>query len=100
MAQTPAYENQRPRKTAPLVPIGALRAALGMTQAEAARKVQAITNKPFTQGAIAAIEGGHRGASRDTLAALEVVYGLKPGSLVTDYDPSHSRRKVSAEDAA
>ncbi len=92
------YDKQRQKVQAPLVPLSALRSSLGLTQTEVCKGVEAITNKTFTKGALSAIENGHRGASAETLAALEVVLRLPAGSLVVNYAPSHDRRK--AEDAA
>jgi transcriptional regulator with XRE-family HTH domain len=87
------YDNQRLPVPAPLVPLSALRASHGLTQDAVCQAVQAITNKTFTKGALSAIENGHRGASAETLAALEVALRLPAGSLVVGYEPSHTRRK-------
>lgn len=92
------YDRQRRKVQAPLVPLSALRASLGLTQAEVCKGVEAITDKTFTKGALSAVENGHRGASAETLAALEVVLRLPSGSLVVNYAPGHDRRK--SEDAA
>lgn len=94
------YDKQRRKVQAPLVPLSALRAALGMKQAEVCNGVEAITDKSFTKGALSAIENGHRGASAETLAALETVLRLPAGSLVVNYEPSHDRRKADGEAAA
>ncbi len=87
------YENQRLKVSPPLVPLRALRGALGLTQDAVCEKVSALTDKSFTKGALSAIENGHRGASVDTLTALEVALGLEAGSLVVDYTPAHDRRR-------
>lgn len=73
--------------------IPAIRAALGLTQTAVCERVAAITDKSFTKGALSAIEQGHRGASAETLAALEVALRMPPGSLQVDYEASHDRRK-------
>lgn len=88
------YDKQRRKVQPPVAPLSALRAALGITQTEVCNGVEAITNKTFTKGALSAIENGHRGASAETLAALETVMRLPTGSLVVTYAPSHDRRKV------
>lgn len=94
MAQdTTKYTDQREKVSPPLVPLSAHRSSHGLTQDEVCSSVKAITNKTFTKGALSAIELGHRGASAETLAALEVTLRLPPGSLVVDYEPSHDRRK-------
>jgi len=91
----PDYASQRRKVQPPVVPLSAHRASHGLTQQEVADRVAAITNKSFTKGAVAAIELGHRGASAETLAALEVVYRLPAGSLVVTYAPGHPRRGVA-----
>lgn len=95
----PDYKNQRPKKQPPMVPIRALRIALGMTQEEVCEKVTVITDETYTKGALSGLELGHRGVSAKTLAALEVVYKMPAGSLVTNYEPSHGRRKVEGSAA-
>lgn len=95
MTSSTAYENERRRQPVqpPLVPLSAVRSALGLTQEALCESVAAITNKTFTKGALSAIERGHRGASAETLAALEVALRMPSGSLVVDYEPTHARRK-------
>lgn len=85
------YSNQRPKVTPPHVGLVALRNALGRKQVDVCREVAEILGRPFTPGALSAIENGHRGASAETLAAIEIALGLRAGDLVTDYEPSHSR---------
>lgn len=87
------YDKQRPKRNPPIVGLADLRGALGLTQDAVCEQVTAITDKSFTKGALSAIELGHRGASAETLAALETAMRLKPGALIVDYDPSHHRRK-------
>lgn len=81
------YDDQRPRKTPPHVSLRDLRSVSGKTLDQVCDGVTEVTGKPFTRGALSAIENGHRGASITVLRALEVVYGLRPGALVTDYQP-------------
>lgn len=96
----PNYTNQRSRVQPPLVPLGALRGALGLRLDDVCQQVAAITSKTFTKGALSAIENGHRGASAETLRALEIALRLPPNSLVVDYEPSARRRKSDGEVAA
>lgn len=96
----PDYSNQRDKVTPPLIPLAAHRASHALTQDDVCKVVSAITNKSFTKGALSAIEKGHRGASAETLAALEVALRFPPGTLVVDYAPSHARRKISDGEAA
>lgn len=83
----PNYDKQRPRKTAPHVSLGDLRAVSGKTLDQICQLVSEELGRPFTRGALSAIENGHRGASLPVLAALEVAYGLRPGALNTKYVP-------------
>lgn len=92
----PKYDDQRAKVTPPHVPLAGVRIALRLKQSEVCSQVEAITGKSFTKGALSAIENGHRGASAETLVALAIALGLRPGDLVTDYEPTHSRRRVEA----
>lgn len=83
----PSYEHQRPRRVPPHVSLGDLRAVSGKTLDQICALVSEELGKPFTRGALSAIENGHRGASRAVLAALEVAYGLRPEALTTNYVP-------------
>lgn len=89
------YDNQRPRVIPPLVPIRELRRITGKTLDEVCAEVREITGKPFTKGALSAIENGHRGASAETLHALEVVYDLTPGCMVIGYQPTTNTRRAN-----
>lgn len=80
----------------PHVPLAALRIRLGLKQAEVCEEVSRLLEKSFTTGALSAIENGLRGASPETLVAIQTALGLRPGDLVVDYEPSHSRRKGAA----
>ena len=88
------YDQQRRRVTPPHVPLVAVRNALGLKQVDVAAEVSRILGKSFTKGGLSAIENGHRGASAETLAAIEIALGLRDGDLVTDYTPTHSRRRA------
>jgi transcriptional regulator with XRE-family HTH domain len=90
----PDYKNQRPKRQPPMAALPAIRAALGLTQTEVCTRVAAITDKTFTKGALSAVEQGHRGASAETLAALETALRMPPGSLAVTYDTSHDRRPM------
>lgn len=83
----PDYTQQRERRTPPHISLGDLRAISGKTLEQVCEAAAESLGKPFTRGALSAIENGHRGASKQVLAALEVAYGLRPGALVTDYEP-------------
>lgn len=86
------YDSQRPPKTAPHVSLRCLRRASGLTLEQVADEVSKILklepeDKGISRGTISAIEGGHRGASKQMLDALAVAYGLDPGDITTDYEP-------------
>jgi transcriptional regulator with XRE-family HTH domain len=81
------YDAQRARKTPPHVALQDLRAVSGKTLDQVCEAASEVLSKPLTRGALSAIENGHRGASTSVLRALEVAYGLRPGALVTDYEP-------------
>lgn len=84
----------------PVVGLAAVRGSHRLTQDAVAEGVAALTNKTFTKGALSAIENGHRGASAETLRALETVLSLPAGSLQVAYEPSHDRRKTPAQVSA
>lgn len=90
------YDKQRDKVTPPRIGLAELRKSHRLTQAAVAEQVAAIIDKPFNAGSLSLVEGGHRGASADVLAALEQVFGLGPGSMVVGYTPSHDRRSLKA----
>lgn len=81
------YTSQRDRKTPPHISLGDLRSVSGKTLDEVCEAASETLDSPLTRGALSAIENGIRGASPKVLAALEVAYGLRPGAIVTDYEP-------------
>lgn len=81
------YRNQRERVTPPHVSLGDLRAATGLTLDEVCARFADATGESLTRGGLSGIENGHRGASKDTLAGLEVAYGLRAGAISTTYEP-------------
>lgn len=89
------YDTQRERRTPPHIALPDVRYISGKTLDEVCAAASEVLDRPLTRGALSAIENGLRGASPKVLAALEVAYGLRPGSLVTDYEP-RSREAVPA----
>lgn len=87
------YDKQREAVTPPRIGLADLRKSHRLTQAAVADQLASIIDKPFSAGSLSLIEGGHRGASAEVLAALEQVFGLSAGSLIVNYAPSHDRRK-------
>jgi len=81
------YGAQRSKKTPPHVSLHDLRTVSGKTLDQVCEAASEVLDKPLTRGALSAIENGHRGASAPVLRALEVAYGLRPGALVTTYQP-------------
>ncbi len=90
------YGDRRPKVTPPVIGLADLRKSHKLTQADVAQAVAAVIDKPFNAGSLSLIEGGHRGASAEVLAALEQAFSLGAGSLLVAYKPSHDRRKEPA----
>lgn len=89
------YDKQRTRKTPPHISLADVRFISGKTLDEVCEAASEVLDRPLTRGSLSAIENGLRGASPKVLAALEIAYGLRPGSLVTDYEP-RAREAVPA----
>lgn len=70
--------------------VGVLRRVSGLKLDEVCDQIEDITGDRPTKGALSAIENGHRGASAELLAALEMVYGLQPGDITTTYVPRNT----------
>lgn len=91
---------KRPSVQPPHAGLAALRRAKGMTGKQVCERVSDYLglpeDKPFTTGALSAIELGYRGPSTDVLDALEVALNLAPGDLVTNYQPSANTRRKGA----
>lgn len=86
----PTKYDQRPEVTPPHVSLRVLRQTNKLTLDQVVDLVNDYlgeSTKPFTRGALSAIENGHRGASARIVEALEVAYGLGTGDVVTDYEP-------------
>jgi len=79
--------NPRAKQVAPRITLGDLRAAVGLTLDEVCARVAETTGKPFFRGSLSAIENGIRGASAEVLSALETAYGIRSGSIDTQYEP-------------
>ena len=85
MAKTTA---PRAQKNPPHVPLAAIRQLSGKKLAEVCKSIEhTLGVDKVHPGTISAIESGTRGASQPMLDALAIAYGLKPGDIVTDYDP-------------
>ena len=91
----PKYSNQRERVTPPHLSLDALRSVVGLTLDQVCERYESETGNRLTRGALSAIEGGLRGVSSDTLTGLEAAYGLRPGSLIVNYEPK-TRKAVAA----
>lgn len=81
------YDNRRPRRQPPVVPLAALRKSHGLTQPEVLARVKEATSRAYTVGALSALEKGHRGGSEQFLEDLAGVFGLDGADLWTDYTP-------------
>lgn len=86
---TERYGTQRQPVVPPHVSIRSLRKSRGLHLQEVCAQVDLhlAGPKPFTKGALSAIERGHRGASAQVINALERVYGLERGDITTTYQP-------------
>lgn len=81
---------QRPKVAPPHVPLGALRVVSGKTLESVVTSMNRLDpdrNRPWTTGALSAVETGHRGASPEMLVLLARVYGLNPDLFDTAYSP-------------
>lgn len=87
MPPSPSGPLQRAKVTPPHVSLSDLRAAAGLTLDTVCRRMAETTGKPFSRGALSAIENGHRGASAEAIAALCVAYGLHADAITTTYTP-------------
>lgn len=85
------YGQGRPKKVPPHISLADLRYVSGKTLDAVCEGLGEQLGRPMTRSALCAIENGTRGASAAVLGALEVVYGLRPGALVTDYEPRERR---------
>jgi len=91
------YDNQRPKRQPPVVPLAALRKSHGLTQPDVLARIKDESGRTYTVGALSALEGGHRGASEHFLQDIAAVFGLEPADLWTDYTP---RAQAGTEEAA
>ena len=88
--QARRYPRKRNPKVPPHIAVGVLRRVCGLKLDDVCDQVEEITGDRPTRGALSAIENGHRGASAELIAALEMVYGLNPGDITTNYVPRNT----------
>lgn len=94
MSQSDAkYTGQRPELQPPSASIGALRNAKGLTLDAVCERVTEALGRTYSRGALSALENGHRGASAEIIAALEVALDLRAGDLFTTYEPTTNTRR-------
>lgn len=91
------YANQRPITRVPVVSIGVLRKAKGLTLQDVCDHINAeqTFDKKVERGTISAIENGHRGASAQMLAALADALGLHISDIDTSYEPRTWKAEVA-----
>lgn len=89
----------RALRVPPHVSIRVLRRVSGLKLDDVCELVEEATGDRPSRGTLSAIENGHRGASAELLAALEMVYGLQPGDITTNYVPRNTPH-VAAEVSA
>ncbi|QGJ97419.1 Cro protein [Gordonia phage Azula] len=63
-----------------------LRMVAGLTLDQLVERLNEAAGFSFSRGAMSAVESGLRGASAELLAALELAYGLEPGSIDVNYE--------------
>lgn len=98
--QPSKYTTQRTKVAPPVASLTAIRNSKGMTLDAVCERMTDLLDLPpgkeYSRGALSAIENGHRGASTEVIKALEVALDLRPGDLVTNYEPTeNTRRKAS-----
>lgn len=89
MPQSPQirYDKQRPKVTPPHMPIGDVRAAVGITLDQLADRIHETSGLKVTRASLSAIENGHRGASAELLTAIALAFGVRNEAVTTNYDP-------------
>lgn len=88
----------RPRRV-PHVALADLRSALGLTIDQVRERMAEELPPgvhPPTRASVSAIENGHRGVSQQMLDAFTAAYGLRPGAIVTDYEPNARQMRPTA----
>jgi transcriptional regulator with XRE-family HTH domain len=95
---TERYGTQRQKLTPPHISLRSLRESRGLTLQQVCDLADQHLDgpRPFTKGALSAIETGLRGPSAHTLRALEHAYGLKRGAITTNYEPRNRDLRESA----
>lgn len=96
MPQRTKQVKERAKVTPPHVSLWDLRAACGLTLDQVCDRM-AEAGHSISRGGLSGIEKGHRGASRQVLAALEDAYGLRAGAITTSFVP---RSRAPQQDAA
>lgn len=87
MANNRGRKPQREKLVPPHASLVVIRKLMHLSLDDVAARIEEITGRRPTRGALSAIENGHRGASNEMLSDLERAYGLEPGSLTTAYRP-------------
>lgn len=87
---------ERGRVEPPTVPLHAMRRVAGLTVGEVCARFKTMTGQTLSAGALSHIERGTRVATGEVLRGLELAYGIREGSISTDYTPRTSRRAAAA----
>lgn len=88
-------KNRRPVHP-PVVTLASLRRVAGFRIDDVLDRLEDEMGVRPGRGTISAIENGHRGASREMIQALELIYDLEPGALLTDYEPRGASQNLTA----
>lgn len=87
------YANQRPKTPPPVIPIAAVRKALGLTLQNVCDHIREEHGLKVDRGTISAIELGHRGASAQMLTAIADALRVHATDIDTAYEPRQQRRE-------
>ncbi|MGV0042070.1 helix-turn-helix domain-containing protein [Mycobacterium colombiense] len=79
-----------------MIPIAAVRKALGLTLQNVCDHIHEEHGLKVDRGTISAIELGHRGASTEMLTAIAEALGVHATDIDTAYEPRRRRNPVPA----
>ena len=90
------YANQRSNVPVPVVTVGALRKAKGLTLQNVCDHINGDRDMKVDRGTISAIELGHRRASAQMLSAIADALGIHPTDIDTQYEPRQRGDQVAS----
>lgn len=90
------YAKQRQKLPPPVIPLSAVRKALGLTLQTVCDRICEEHGLQVDRGTISAIELGHRGASAQMLTAIADALGIHTSDIDTAYQPRQRREEAIA----